>query len=136
MDILFIAYFFINTTLLTHFSKELWGPFCLCRSGSNYFDNLGFASLTVWNMKTWKAMVCASLYIICLCHSMAMFNFGFHKDSPSSWRRSTSNYFSMFQSQREDFSSICCWWNDSHVWYPFYSCGCLCLLINCFIACI
>ncbi|KAK2404512.1 WD repeat-containing protein [Trifolium repens] len=25
-------------------------------SGSNYFDNLGFASLTVWNMKTWKAM--------------------------------------------------------------------------------
>ncbi|KAI5400302.1 hypothetical protein KIW84_065266 [Lathyrus oleraceus] len=33
-------------------------------SGSNYFDNLGFASLTVWNMKTWKAMVCASLYII------------------------------------------------------------------------
>ncbi|XP_058769848.1 uncharacterized protein LOC131643604 isoform X2 [Vicia villosa] len=25
-------------------------------SSSNYFDNLGFASLTVWNMKTWKAM--------------------------------------------------------------------------------
>nr|XP_012570167.1 WD repeat-containing protein 91-like isoform X2 [Cicer arietinum] len=25
-------------------------------SGANYFDNLGFASLTVWNMKTWKAM--------------------------------------------------------------------------------
>ncbi|TKY51368.1 WD repeat-containing protein 91-like [Spatholobus suberectus] len=25
-------------------------------AGSNYFDNLGFASLTVWNMKTWKAM--------------------------------------------------------------------------------
>ncbi|OIW12540.1 hypothetical protein TanjilG_04704 [Lupinus angustifolius] len=24
--------------------------------GSNYSDNLGFASLTVWNMKTWKAM--------------------------------------------------------------------------------
>ncbi|KAJ7974109.1 WD repeat-containing protein 91-like [Quillaja saponaria] len=24
--------------------------------GSSYFDNLGFASLTVWNMKTWKAM--------------------------------------------------------------------------------
>lgn len=33
-------------------------------SGSNYYDNLGFASLTVWNMKTWKAMVCASLYIV------------------------------------------------------------------------
>ncbi|KAK6925918.1 WD40 repeat [Dillenia turbinata] len=27
-----------------------------CRSGSNYIDKLGFASLTVWNMKTWKAM--------------------------------------------------------------------------------
>ncbi|KAH1230617.1 WD repeat-containing protein 91 [Glycine max] len=26
------------------------------RAGSNYIDNLGFASLTVWNMKTWKAM--------------------------------------------------------------------------------
>lgn len=25
-------------------------------AGSNYSDNLGFASLTVWNMKTWKAM--------------------------------------------------------------------------------
>ncbi|KAL5177884.1 WD repeat-containing protein 91 [Glycine soja] len=25
-------------------------------AGSNYIDNLGFASLTVWNMKTWKAM--------------------------------------------------------------------------------
>ncbi|XP_020209527.1 WD repeat-containing protein 91 homolog [Cajanus cajan] len=25
-------------------------------AGSNYMDNLGFASLTVWNMKTWKAM--------------------------------------------------------------------------------
>ncbi|RYR37678.1 hypothetical protein Ahy_A09g042549 [Arachis hypogaea] len=25
-------------------------------AGSNYFDNLGFASLTVWNMKTWKPM--------------------------------------------------------------------------------
>ncbi|XP_030501972.2 uncharacterized protein LOC115717161 [Cannabis sativa] len=24
--------------------------------GSSYVDNLGFASLTVWNMKTWKAM--------------------------------------------------------------------------------
>nr|XP_015878316.2 WD repeat-containing protein 91 homolog isoform X1 [Ziziphus jujuba var. spinosa] len=24
--------------------------------GSGYIDNLGFASLTVWNMKTWKAM--------------------------------------------------------------------------------
>ncbi|KAK6936745.1 WD40 repeat, partial [Dillenia turbinata] len=26
------------------------------RSGSNYIDKLGFASLTVWNMKAWKAM--------------------------------------------------------------------------------
>ncbi|XP_028798768.1 WD repeat-containing protein 91 homolog isoform X5 [Neltuma alba] len=26
------------------------------RVGSNNLDNLGFASLTVWNMKTWKAM--------------------------------------------------------------------------------
>ncbi|KAI4332382.1 hypothetical protein L6164_017296 [Bauhinia variegata] len=25
-------------------------------AGSNYFDSLGFASLTVWNMKMWKAM--------------------------------------------------------------------------------
>ncbi|KAH1191228.1 WD repeat-containing protein 91 [Glycine max] len=25
-------------------------------AGSNYIDHLGFASLTVWNMKTWKAM--------------------------------------------------------------------------------
>ncbi|XP_047166513.1 WD repeat-containing protein 91 homolog [Vigna umbellata] len=25
-------------------------------AGSKYVDNLGFASLTVWNMKTWKAM--------------------------------------------------------------------------------
>ena len=40
----------------------IWGPYFLCRAGSNYIDNLGFASLTVWNMKTWKAMVCASLY--------------------------------------------------------------------------
>lgn len=26
------------------------------RHGSNYIENLGFASLTVWNMKTWRAM--------------------------------------------------------------------------------
>lgn len=26
------------------------------RDGSSYFDSLGFASLTVWNMKTWKPM--------------------------------------------------------------------------------
>ncbi|XP_038685914.1 WD repeat-containing protein 91 homolog isoform X2 [Tripterygium wilfordii] len=26
------------------------------RNGSSYIDSLGFASLTVWNMKTWKAM--------------------------------------------------------------------------------
>ncbi|XP_050253245.1 uncharacterized protein LOC126699456 isoform X3 [Quercus robur] len=26
------------------------------RNGSSYNDNLGFASLTVWNMKTWKAV--------------------------------------------------------------------------------
>lgn len=26
------------------------------REGSSYFDSLGFASLTVWNMKTWKPM--------------------------------------------------------------------------------
>ncbi|KAH6836207.1 hypothetical protein C2S53_020250 [Perilla frutescens var. hirtella] len=26
------------------------------RQGNGYFDNLGFASLTVWNMRTWKAM--------------------------------------------------------------------------------
>lgn len=31
--------------------------YCVCRHGSSYVDNLGFASLTVWNMKTWKAMV-------------------------------------------------------------------------------
>ncbi|XP_061342004.1 uncharacterized protein LOC133288297 [Gastrolobium bilobum] len=30
-------------------------------AGSNYFDNLGFASLTVWNMKTWKAMTALPL---------------------------------------------------------------------------
>lgn len=33
--------------------------YCLCRHGSSYVDSLGFASLTVWNMKTWKAMVCS-----------------------------------------------------------------------------
>ncbi|PIN24318.1 U5 snRNP-specific protein-like factor [Handroanthus impetiginosus] len=27
----------------------------LCREGTGYFDKLGFASLTVWNMRTWKA---------------------------------------------------------------------------------
>ncbi|KAF2312207.1 hypothetical protein GH714_028512 [Hevea brasiliensis] len=26
------------------------------KQGSNYLDSLGFASLTVWNMKTWRAM--------------------------------------------------------------------------------
>ncbi|PQQ14924.1 hypothetical protein Pyn_27943 [Prunus yedoensis var. nudiflora] len=26
------------------------------RHGSSHLDSLGFASLTVWNMKTWKAM--------------------------------------------------------------------------------
>ncbi|KAL0400654.1 UNVERIFIED_CONTAM: WD repeat-containing protein 91 [Sesamum latifolium] len=26
------------------------------REGTGYFDNLGFASLTVWNMRTWKPM--------------------------------------------------------------------------------
>ncbi|XP_051138171.1 uncharacterized protein LOC127256293 isoform X2 [Andrographis paniculata] len=26
------------------------------RQGTGYFDNLGFASLTVWNMRTWKAL--------------------------------------------------------------------------------
>ncbi|GFP81046.1 WD repeat-containing protein 91 homolog [Phtheirospermum japonicum] len=26
------------------------------RQGTGYFDSLGFASLTVWNMRTWKAM--------------------------------------------------------------------------------
>ncbi|CAA0812962.1 Unknown protein [Striga hermonthica] len=26
------------------------------RQGSGYFDSLGFASLTVWNMRTWKSM--------------------------------------------------------------------------------
>ncbi|KAK6155618.1 hypothetical protein DH2020_009866 [Rehmannia glutinosa] len=26
------------------------------RQGTGYFDNLGFASLTVWNMRTWKSM--------------------------------------------------------------------------------
>lgn len=34
------------------------GVYCLCRNGSSHLDSLGFASLTVWNMKTWKAMVC------------------------------------------------------------------------------
>lgn len=29
-----------------------------CRHGTGYAENLGYASLTVWNMKTWKAMVC------------------------------------------------------------------------------
>lgn len=32
-----------------------------CRYDSSSLDNLGFASVTVWNMKTWKAMVCALL---------------------------------------------------------------------------
>ncbi|KAF2315528.1 hypothetical protein GH714_040015 [Hevea brasiliensis] len=27
------------------------------RQGSNYLDSLGFASLTVWNMKTWRVML-------------------------------------------------------------------------------
>nr|GMC64797.1 WD repeat-containing protein 91 homolog isoform X1 [Ipomoea batatas] len=27
------------------------------RPGSAYFDKLGFASLTVWNMRTWKSML-------------------------------------------------------------------------------
>ncbi|KAA3459901.1 wdr91 [Gossypium australe] len=31
------------------------------RLGSNSMDSLGYASLTVWNMKTWKAMVCGFL---------------------------------------------------------------------------
>lgn len=32
-----------------------------CRLRSDNFDKLGFASLTVWNMKAWKAMVCLVL---------------------------------------------------------------------------
>ncbi|KAJ9164246.1 hypothetical protein P3X46_023848 [Hevea brasiliensis] len=31
------------------------------RQGSNYLDSLGFASLTVWNMKTWRVMTALPL---------------------------------------------------------------------------
>lgn len=29
-----------------------------CRPGLSDIGKLGYASLTVWNMRTWKAMVC------------------------------------------------------------------------------
>ncbi|KAG8381214.1 hypothetical protein BUALT_Bualt06G0098900 [Buddleja alternifolia] len=44
------------------------------RQGTDYFDSLGFASLTVWNMRTWKAM----------SHETSLL-FNFFEDSPSSW---------------------------------------------------
>ncbi|KAB2598720.1 WD repeat-containing protein 91-like [Pyrus ussuriensis x Pyrus communis] len=31
--------------------------------GSSYVDSMGFASLTVWNMKTWKAMTLVVLFL-------------------------------------------------------------------------
>lgn len=43
--------------------------YSLCRQGTGYFDNLGFASLTVWNMRTWKAMVCNCLSHKVVCES-------------------------------------------------------------------
>lgn len=53
---------------------ELQGPHCLCRHGSNYIESLGFASLTVWNMKTWRAMVCPCLsQILVLDCSLTLF---------------------------------------------------------------
>ncbi|GMP55498.1 hypothetical protein CsSME_00046177 [Camellia sinensis var. sinensis] len=36
--------------------ESFLGPSFLYRHGTSYMDKLGFASLTVWNMKTWKAM--------------------------------------------------------------------------------
>lgn len=46
--------FFSNTDV-----KDLRNLKSLCRRGAGYVDSSGFASLTVWNMKTWKAVVCA-----------------------------------------------------------------------------
>lgn len=37
------------------------GYLFLCRHVSGHIDDSAFASLTVWNMKTWKAMVCVFL---------------------------------------------------------------------------
>ncbi|GMP70377.1 hypothetical protein CsSME_00029251 [Camellia sinensis var. sinensis] len=36
--------------------ESFLGPSFLYRHGTSYMDKLGFASLTVWNMKTWKAV--------------------------------------------------------------------------------
>ncbi|PIN25901.1 WD40 repeat protein [Handroanthus impetiginosus] len=35
---------------------DLYSTEAYPREGTGYFDKLGFASLTVWNMRTWKAM--------------------------------------------------------------------------------
>ncbi|KAL0304357.1 UNVERIFIED_CONTAM: WD repeat-containing protein 91 [Sesamum radiatum] len=35
------------------------------REGTGYFDKLGFASLTVWNMRTWKPMLIGKTYLFC-----------------------------------------------------------------------
>ena len=98
----------------------------MLRQGTNELDKLGLASLTVWNMKTWKAMVCASVQQLCtfgICFNMnticlTVRNILFCEDSASSWWRPTGNYFSLFQSQRENFSSFRYWRNDSYVRYP------------------
>lgn len=39
----------------------------VCRHGTNAIDSLGFAALTVWNMRTWKPMVCVCLLLIYAC---------------------------------------------------------------------
>lgn len=52
-----------------HFMMEIFffvdaldnGYLFLCRHVSGHIDDTAFASLTVWNMKTWKAMVCVFL---------------------------------------------------------------------------
>ena len=54
--ILFKENFRPNFNLILHF-----------RQGPNYFDKFGFASLTVWNMKTWKAVVCSYLCHFFMC---------------------------------------------------------------------
>lgn len=61
----------------------------------------------------WREILFVTLLPVC-----ALMNFCFYEDSPSSWWWSACNYFPMLQSQWENSSSFCNWWNDPHVWYP------------------
>ncbi|KAH1230619.1 WD repeat-containing protein 91 [Glycine max] len=74
-------------------------------AGSNYIDNLGFASLTVWNMKTWKAMTVLPLgedppaiTSLCFNHNgkilaaSAIFEWSLQNQGQILWSRDSSRF--------------------------------------------